>query len=122
MQFNNQKDGPYLMSPNPNGRSFLPLGEIELLIRSVTKEKAKTSGNDMYVITLIDDGRQFEPVKDYFVFIDNDKTVFSKSSKYRIEYLLKRCKVDTVEKLVGYHIIASIIPDKIRIRKVEYYR
>ena len=98
-----------------------PTGKSTFLIRSVTKEISK-KGNDMYVITLIDDLQQFLPIRDYMVFYDNNgKKSFYPKTQERIDILLNKCGVDDIQKLAGRHINAYIAFNQFRGRQVEYY-
>ena len=106
---------------NLNNLKLAPLGKSTFVIQSVIKQISK-KGNNMYVITLVDDLQQFLPVRDYMVFYDNNgtKNFYPKTQK-KINTLLKKCCVDSIEKLAGRHINACISFNQFRGRQVEYY-
>ena len=111
----------YYRNNQTDNLKLAPLGKSTFVIRSVTKEISKR-GNNMYVITLVDDLQQFLPIRDYMVFYDNNgKKSFYPQTQKRIDILLKNCGVDNIEKLAGRHINAYISFNQFRGRQVEYY-
>lgn len=86
-----------------------PQGIYNLLIVSVKYHEKKKSGNNMYIITLVDEKQKYSPIKDYLMLNKNYKRLlgrgllsdFSVISRKKAKSLLEICDTTNIEEIEG---------------------